>query len=87
MLKPETNVRKHRIFRQVNYGQLVGLVIMVIWGSLFYLKYSRWNNNKAFYMSRVYGRGFQTMGRDPNLGRKGFKFGSRAFAWPQKIKK
>ena len=26
-----------------------------------------------------YGSGSQTMGRDPNLGRKGFKFGSRVF--------
>ena len=26
------------------------------------------------------------MGRDPNLGHKGFKFGSRAFLWPQKVK-
>ena len=29
--------------------------------------------------SCIYTRGFQTMGRDPNLGRAGFKFGSRAF--------
>ena len=31
----------------------------------------------------MYGRGFQTMGRDPNLGHHGIKFGSRAFLWPK----
>ena len=30
----------------------------------------------------AYSRGFQTIGRDPNLGRTGFKFGSRTFLCP-----